>query len=201
MKNTALALAMMLAFATFALADIARPDPSTKPSPKAKSETLVDTQMDIRLDAKATDAKLLIPKSQIKQLRAALEELDNGTDNTAAVTAMGFSRTQTIMTGLFMSLAIVFGGMWFVRSGKLASKGVKAAVVAIGVTAVATAATLVYANAGPPAQARSITGRMFSPAVHMYGFGFGHVKLGVSDNEDIQLIVPDPKDDKPAGEE
>jgi len=35
---------------------------------------------------------------------------------------------------------------------------------------------------------------MFSQAVHVYGFGWGKVKLGVSDNERLTLIVPDPKD-------
>jgi hypothetical protein len=201
MKRTVLTLAAMLAFSTFALADIARPDTSAHKTPKPNSEKVIDTEMDIKLDATAKDAKLLIPRSQIKELRAALEELDNGTDNTAAVTTSSPSRTQTIMTGLFMSLAIVFGGIWFARSGKVASKGVKTAVIAIGITAIASAATFVYANAGPPAEARSITGKMFSQAVHIYGFGWGRVKLGVSDNERLQLIVPDPKDDKPSGEE
>ena len=202
MRRTVLTLAALLAFSTIVLADIARPDTSPHRTPKPNSEKVIDTEMDIKLDANAKDAKLLIPRSQIKELRAALEELDNGTDNTAvATTTTSFSRTQTIMTGLFMSLAIVFGGMWFARSGKAASKGVKTAVIAIGITAIATAATFVYANAGPPAEARSITGKMFSQAVHIYGFGWGRVKLGVSDNERLQLIVPDPKDDKPSGEE
>ena len=194
MKTTVLTLAAMLAFSTFAFADIARPIASPQQPKQPKAQKFVDTEMDIKLDRDATEAKLLIPKSQIKELRAALEDLDNGVDNTAAVTTSGFSRTQTIMTGLFMSLAIVFGGIWFARSGKAASKGVKTAVIAVGITAIATAATFVYANAGPPSEARSITGKMFSQAVHIYGFGLGKVKLGVSDNERLTLIVPDPKD-------
>jgi len=53
----------------------------------------------------------------------------------------------------------------------------------------------VLANAGPPPEARSITGKMFTQAVHIYGFGSGQIKLEVT-NEDrqyIDLIVPDPK--------
>jgi hypothetical protein len=54
-------------------------------------------------------------------------------------------------------------------------------------------ATLVYANAGPPPEARSITSRMFSDAVHMYKSGSGRIKLEVSDNvNNPELIVPDP---------
>lgn len=198
MKRTSLALLAMLVFVSFSYADVRLPDP--KPTPKPKAEKLIDSDMDIRLDRDAKEAKLLIPKLQIRELRAALEQLDNG-DTIATVTSTGFSRAQTIVSGLFMSLAIVFGGIWFARSGKLATKGVKTAVIAIGVTAIATAATFVYANAGPPSEARSITGKMFSQAVHIYGFGYGKVKLGVSDDDRIRLVVPDPKDDKPAGEE
>jgi hypothetical protein len=62
-------------------------------------------------------------------------------------------------------------------------------------------ATLAYANAGPPPEARSITGKMFAQGVHWYNAGWGHVKLGVSDTERIKLIVPNPKDDKPGNEE
>ncbi|HTH50962.1 MAG TPA: hypothetical protein VL501_03455 [Pyrinomonadaceae bacterium] len=201
MKKTLLALAAMLVFSNFALADIARPDSSPHHTPKPKPEKLIDANMDIKLDGDAKEAKLLIPRSQIKSLRAALEEMDNADDNTAAVTNSGLSRTQTIMTGLFMSLSIAFAGIWFARSGKLATRGAKTAVITLAVSAIATTATFVFANAGPPADARSITGKMFSQSVHYYGFGWGQVKLGTTDAERIQLIVPNPKDDKPSGEE
>jgi hypothetical protein len=199
MKGTVLTLAIMLAFAGLSYADIRLPDP--KPSPQPKPEKLVDADMDIRLDADAKEAKLLIPRSQIKELRAQLEQLDSGLDDTAAITSTGSARTQTIVSGLFMSLAIVFGGIWFVRSGKTATRGAKTAVVTLGVGAVAMTATLAYANAGPPPEARSITGKMFAQGVHWYNAGWGHVKLGVSDTERIKLIVPNPKDDKPGNEE
>lgn len=201
MNKTAMTLAAIFVFSTFAFADIARPDTTPKHTPKPKLEKLVDANMDIKLDANAKEAKLLIPRSQIKSLRAALEEMDNADDNTAAVTHAGISRTQTMMTGLFMSLAIVFAGIWFARSGKLASRGAKTAVIALAVTSIATTATFVFANAGPPADARSITGKMFSQSIHYYGFGWGQVKLGMTDGDRIQLIVPDPKDDKPSSEE
>ncbi|MBV9242277.1 MAG: hypothetical protein JO314_09745 [Acidobacteria bacterium] len=199
MKRMVLATLGILVLTGLSYGDIRLPDP--KPTPQPKQEKTIDATLDIRLDREAKEAKLLIPRSQIKELRAALEQLDNGGDSTAAITSTGFSRAQTIVSGLFMSLAIVFGGIWFARSGKMASKGVKAAVIAVGIGSIATAATFVYGNAGPPAEARSITGKMFSQAVHIYGFGWGKVKLGVSDDENIKLIVPDPKDDKPSGEE
>jgi hypothetical protein len=200
MRKTILTLAVMLAFSSFAMADIARPDQTPHRTPKPKPEKFIDTEMDIRLDSDAKEAKLLIPRSQIKNLRAALEEMDDDTGNTAAATSGGLSRLQTIVSGMFLSLAMVFGGIWFVRSGKAATKTAKTAVVALAIAGIATAATFVYANAGPPSEARSITGKMFSQSVHLYGFGWGRVKLGVAPDERIQLIVPNEKD-KPSGDE
>ena len=93
-----------------------------------------------------------------------------------------------------LSLAFVFSGIWFVRSGRAASKAGKGAVAIVVISFVATTATFVFANAGPPSEARSITGKMFAPAVHMYGFGWGKVKLEVSDDDksSVRLIVPNP---------
>ena len=195
MKRTVLLVVAMLVFAAAVMADEAIPTP-TKKTPKPNTQKTIDTEMDIRLDANAKEATLYIPRSQIKQLRAELEGLDDSEDTTAGIT-----RTQTLMSGMFMSLAIVFGGMWFVRSGKAATKGAKVAVIGLAVGAIATAATFVYANAGPPDEARSITGKMFSQAVHIYGFGWGRVKLAVSDDARIRLVVPNPKENKPNTEE
>lgn len=61
-------------------------------------------------------------------------------------------------------------------------------------------ATFVFANAGPPPEARSITGKMFSPAVHMYSQGSGDIKLETSDKDYIELIVPNPKDSSKSDE-
>ncbi len=181
----------MSAAAVFA--DIARPRPAETPKAKAG----VDSMLSIRLRGDATEARLIIPKDQIRQLRAQLEQMDAGSDNTAAASsAPSFSRTQTIVGGLFLSMSMVFGGMWFVRSGKAPTRAGKNMVVLAMAAAFASAATLVYANAGPPSDARSITGRMFSQAVHAYGSGWGRVKLevGNTDSESIELIVPNPRE-------
>jgi hypothetical protein len=181
---------LSIAAATFA--DIPRPVKTPNPS---KS---IETGMRITLDHDAKDARLIIPKSQIKALRAQLDKLDDS-ENTASVTQNGVTRTQTIVSGLFLSLALVFGGIWFVRSGKAASQSGKTFVILAVLAGIGSAATFVYANAGPPAEARSITGKMFTQAVHMYGTGWGTVKLEAGDKDQIELIVPDPK--TPGGEE
>lgn len=181
-------LAAICVMASFAFADLARPD-----DPKKKSRS-IETTLDIRLDAGATEAKLIIPRSQLKQLRAELEQLDDDSDATAgAITGSDLSRTQTIVSGVFLSLALVFGGVWLVRSGRFSIRAGKAA-VGIALVCAASAVTFVYANAGPPLEVRTINGKMFSQAMHIYGFGWGRIRMEVGDTEDrVRLIVPNPK--------
>jgi hypothetical protein len=164
--------------------------PAPTPKRAKKSKPPVVTTMSIRLDRDATEAKLIIPKSQLKQLRAELDELESDDDNTASA---GSSGTQTIVSGIFLSLAFVFGGIWFVRSGKATAPG-KNFVALAALAGIASAATFVYANVGPPPEARAITGKMFSDSMHRYKGGWGRVKIESStDADQIEFIVPDPK--------
>ena len=80
MKRITCLMTLLLLASTIAFADVPRPDKSPK-----QTKSLV-TYMNIRLDRDAKDAKLIIPRSQIQQLRAALDDADNETDSTAAVT-------------------------------------------------------------------------------------------------------------------
>lgn len=193
MKRLSCLLAIVMIASVAVLANIARPDTPSRKTPKPKTGSVIDTRMSIRLDRDAKEARLIIPRSQLKQLRAELEQMDDDSDNTAEVATPGPSRTQTIVSGIFLSLALVFGGMWFVRSGRAATRTGKALVILAVFTGLVSAATYIYANAGPPAEARSITGKMFSQAVHIYGFGSGQIKLEAGNEESIQLIVPDPE--------
>ena len=180
MRRTVLFFALMISLASSALADIPRPD---KPKNPVNS---IDTSLSIRIDREAKEARLIIPRDQIVQLRAQLDQIDGG-ENSAVVTS--FSSTQTIISGTLLSLAFVFGGMWFVRSGHRNSKAVVATAILLTCGSIAT---LVYGNAGPPSEARSITGKMFTQSVHMYKAGWGAIKLEVSDEATTPvLIVPD----------
>jgi hypothetical protein len=171
-----------------ALGDIA------KPSKPAKS---FDAVLNITLKHDAREARLIIPKSLVTELRAQLDQTGNTNDTAAAITVGGNGiRLETIIGGIFLSMAIIFGGIWFARSGKFLPKTSSALVLFVIISAVGSAATFVYGNAGPPPEARSITGKMFTPAVHIYGFGSGKIKVEASDdnNQPLELIVPDPKD-------
>jgi len=192
MRSIPYALILTLLFSVIAFADIARPNANRAAS--VKKPAAIDTHLSIQLDREAKEARLIIPRTQLKQLRAELESLDDGSDDTAAVnSADRLSRLQTIVSGLFLSLAFVFAGVWFMRSEKLSTKGGKVAAGALLVFAGGAFATIVYGNAGPPPEARSITGKMFAQGMHYYKFGGGKIKLEISDDEtNPKLIVPDP---------
>lgn len=193
MKRILFAVIFAGLFASSAVADIRLPSPT--PTPKVKERKAIDTTLYIHLDRDASEARLIIPKSQIKQLRAQLDGLDDGGTTAAAGT---FTGTRTIVSGLFLTLAFVFGGVGLARSGKKVSKTGKALGIGAFLFLVGAFATIVLANAGPPPEARSITGKMFTQAVHMYKQGSGAIKLETSeeDTDSIELIVPDPKDNK-----
>lgn len=181
----------ILAFTVAGFADIA-PMKTPKPTPAPKSTT-ISTRMSIKMDSTAKVATLSIPREQLKELRAQIDQLEGETENTASATG-NFSRTQTIVSGAFLSLALVFGGLWFVRSGKAASKPTKSMLVLAMVGVIGTAATLVYANVGPPAELRSISSSLFDRKTFGYWpSASGKIDLVVSDTPVIELKVPAPK--------
>ena len=185
-------LVALFMFAGSAIADIARPN--TTPRKPAKT-TSIDTRLDIRIRRDAKEAKLILSKAQLNQLRADLDAIDGGATDTASA---GITGIQTIAGGVFLSLAMVFAGIWFARSGRL-TKPAAAGLIAI---AVGGLATMVYANAGPPPEASSITGKMFAPGMHYYKFGGGKIKLEISaDETNPVLIVPDTEEPKKPGDE
>lgn len=194
MKKLFSSIVLIIALALIALADVRLPD-----TPKPKQSKAIDTRLQIRLDKNAKEARLRIPKSQIKQLRAELGELDDA-DATASA---GFSKTQTVVSGLFLSLAFVFGGVWLARSrGKSGTKTSKALVVGAGLFLTAAMTTIVFGNVGPPPETRNISGKLFSNSVHAYKQASGRIKLEISDEiDEIELIVPDVKTPNRTGEQ
>ncbi len=190
MKRPVLAMAAAILFTAAVYADIARPGKTPRVTPKASG---VETTMDIRLDRDATEARLIVPKAQLKQLRAELERLDDDADDTAAVAEPAGARVRLIAAGVLVSLGFVFGGMWFVRSGRAARGAGKAAVVLALLGGAGSTATLVFANIGPPLTNRSITGAMFSRDMQQAGSGWGKIRLETGAGDRVQLIVPNPR--------
>lgn len=179
-------LATMFSIAAFA--DIRLPD-TPAPTPAPKQKKALEATLSIQLDKNASEARLIIPKSQLRQLRAELENLDDDSENAAAV---GVTKTQTIVSGLFLSLAFVFGGVWFARSRKSSGKINKTIAAGAVLFLVGTAATFVFGNAGPPTALRTISGRLFNKQTFAgWNSAYGRVKVETSGEKDvIELIVP-----------
>ena len=193
-----LSLVIMLG-AIAAFSDIARPPVVPEKPVKAKG---TDATMQIRLLSNASVATLSIPKAQLKSLRAQLEELDTNDDAVAATTT-SFSRTQTIVSGSLLSLALVFGGVWFVRSGKAATKGGKTAAALIVTLGIASAATIVFANAGPPPVTKPISSQIFDKkGFDRWGYAEGKIKVVLQNDSPNTyfLEVPDPQANPKADE-
>lgn len=196
MKNFLYLCVFIALFSTAVFTDVRVDTPTPKPKAGKSIETLL--RVDIKKDAK--EARLLIPKNQLKQLRAQLEELDDSSDTTAA---LSFTKTQTVISGMFLSLAFVFGGVWLSRSRKIDTKANKILVIGSVLFLSGAVGTIAFANAGPPPEARSLTNKFFSNGVNIYKFGSGKIKLETSTEVEIPtLIVPDVPDEKKAnGEE
>ncbi|HEX8367105.1 MAG TPA: hypothetical protein VF604_00930 [Pyrinomonadaceae bacterium] len=188
MKKLFSSIALIAAFALGALADVRLPD-----TPTPKQSKKIETRLRISISNDAKEARLVIPKSRIKQLRAELDQLDDSETTTAA--SLSFSKTQTIVSGLFLSLAFVFGGVWLARSrGQSDAKTGKTLVVGAGLFLTGAMATIAFANVGPPPETRNITGKLFSSSVHAYKQASGKIYLETSDETgEIELIVPDVK--------
>lgn len=197
MKRIIALTLVMMCCSVVVFSDIARPDNTPTKTPKVLYNATAD--MSITLDRNANRPVLRIPKTTLKYLKAELENIDTDDDNTAAVTHDGgntFTKTQTIVSGAFLSLALVFGGFWFIRSGKASTKGVKNLVVLAVISGIAATATYVYANVGPP-PVSGITNKIFNRRA-MLGGAYAYernIRIEKTDGEDIELIIPDPQPD------
>lgn len=184
-------LTTIFSFAAFA--DVRLPDtPSPTPQKTVKPAKAIDATMQIEFSEKEEMARLVIPKSQLKQLRAELDALDGG----GSTTFSGISRAQTVAGGLFLSLAAVFGGVWLARSGKNASKKYKIAAVGAVLFLSGVFASAAFANIAPFQNAQ-ITSQIFNDKYFRRPLGLrGGVTLEVAESGDrILLIVPKVKDE------
>ena len=195
-------VALVAAASAPVLADIAAPRQSAGGGVKPPKS--VAARMQLRPDAKAKEAKLIIPRAVFEQMRAEIEgrgdsQAAGGTTG-AAANRFDLTTTQTAFAGLCLSLSLVFGGMWFVNSRAAGRKTARAAAALAVVAFVGAAAGAVaYANAGPPAFARSLNSKILVPEATSYGGPYGDVKVEIVDGDAddfIELRLPKWKGDK-----
>lgn len=148
MKRTLIlltAICALLASAVLAFGDIAKP----KPTP-VEPKTLFYSGLTIVSDTKGYEARLQISEDTLKRLQAAAA--NNGSSGSMTDRLM-HSSTRTMMAGLFMFLAVSFGGVWLARSGQRRNHKAIAAVLLFAF-ALGVGTVIVRANAGPPGYIR-----------------------------------------------
>jgi hypothetical protein len=183
--RVALAALVLLATAALCFADIAKPDNRNRTS---KSDLKI--QMQIATDDKMKEARLIIPRSIFQQMSA---QLDDNNSPSAATTARFFNMTgaQTVISGIFLSLAFAFGGVWLVRSRQGAERTARAVALSVALLLVGgITASVAYANAGPPPVARSLTSKILIQELQWWG-AYGEVKVEiVEEGNEIRLVLP-----------
>lgn len=179
MKKIIGLMILTVLFSIAVFADIRLPDtPKRTPTPATTPQTgEKDAQMIIQISNEVTEPTLVINKSLIGQMPA------------AESAKLGIGSMQTIVGGLFLSLAMVFGGVLLARGKGNMPKAT------IGVFAVAVfgfAATIVSANIAPP-RSVPLNKNLFSKEMQGYAMSRGTVKFKVVDNTyspDIRLLIP-----------
>lgn len=184
MKKIILLLTFTALFSIQAFADIRPPETKT-PTPAAKGKLM---DMKIEISSEVTEPTLVIKRGSARALRAELEGTDGSEDNLATTATSGNSfRAQTIIGGGFLSLAMIFGGVWMFRS-----KPSKTKVGVIVALFVATSTVFVFANIAPPKK-YDIDQHLFSPDFQRYAFAKGKVRVRVEAGEmaeDMKLLIP-----------
>ncbi|MCC6824160.1 MAG: hypothetical protein IT172_00240 [Acidobacteria bacterium] len=177
-----------------AFADIARPDRS--PNRVVKPVPSTSGTMTIRIDPNVKQPTLRLPASVLSKLRAENDTAETELNTASAGTSS--SRLQTLMTGMLLSFAIVFGGVWVFRKGRNASGADKAFAIMAAAAIVAAAASFAYADLALP-EARAITNRIFNTSElgPRSSVTDSNIRIERSTGREIELLVPDT--DAPAG--
>jgi uncharacterized protein (DUF58 family) len=192
-----LGLMFILVFSMTILADVRFPDkPTPKPTPKGKQ-----VEMSISVTSEVTEPTLVIKKGSIKELKAILDEAESIEDNLAivqdennqnleVVNNKSSGSVQTVIGGLFLSLAFIFGGVWFVR-GK-SSKTI-AGLFLLGVFASAT--VMVLANVAPP-RIFGLNKSIFSEELSRRASASGKVRVKITNESGSQVKLLIPRNDE-----
>ena len=147
MKRTLMltaAICALLIGAVLAFGDIARP----KSSP-AEPKAIFYSGLTIVSDPKEYEARLIISEATLKRL----QEAAGNRGSTSFTERIMHSSTRTMMAGVFMFLAVSFGGVWLARSSQRRNHKALAAVL-LAAVAFGLGTVIVRANAGPPGYIR-----------------------------------------------
>lgn len=181
----------LLASGIYAFGDIARP----KTSPAPQTKTVLYTRLTVAPDSKIVEARLQMSQGTLQSIA---RDAAISSSNQSMTQRLMHSSTRTLMSGLFMFLAVSFAGIWFARSSQRRSQKIVAATVLIAAM-FGFATIIVRANAGPPGYiywqrlpANLTKGQSTTAGVN--------IEIVPGDGSEIKLIVP-LRNSNPPGEE
>ena len=151
MKALIFAGCVVLFSAVLANADIRPPTKPAEKKPATETKYVMHAGLEITTDAKAYEAKLQIPQSQLQSLRAAL---DGAPGNPPIVAGIALSSTRTIIAGLLMFLAVSVAGVLLARSTSFGRTQKALAAIVLVAVMLGAAAIITRGNAGPPGSYR-----------------------------------------------
>jgi hypothetical protein len=146
LRLRSLALALVALAPLTAFADIPAPEHRQTRTTQTTKRPLPPARMLIESRKDTTEARLQIPQSVLRELRAEIEA-DGASDVTGSTSTL--SQTQTIIAGVFLSLSLAFAGVFIARSRSRMTKQVAAGALVVAALA-GTLAFKAFANARPP---------------------------------------------------
>jgi hypothetical protein len=172
-----------------AFADISAPQPAPSPQKARRTATLPAARMLIESRNDATEARLQIPKNMLRQLRAEAER-DDATSNASTAALVDSSRpAQTVLAGVFLSLALAFAGIFLARTRSRTARQ-SAAVALVLIAAAGALAFKTLANARPP-EPRTLDAGTLRRATTPNEELNGVIRVEVVDDPNVfKLIVP-----------
>lgn len=184
MKRFGNILVFIFGIAATSFADI---KPPVKPAPTAARADATQVGVSISVSRWEKDGTLVITKSGLEKLNAAAKAKWGGAGIAEAEISPRFS-TQTIVGGMFLSLAFVFGGVWLARSKGQVSKPALGVMV---LSMVGMGATLVIGNVPPPKRIALDSGIIEAGKLNN-SIAAGKMKLLLVDyesKEDVMMVL------------
>ncbi len=151
MKALVFACCLVLSNNVLANADIRPPTKPVDQKPATENKIVMHAGLEITTDAKAYEAKLQIPQSQLQSFRAAL---DGAPANPPIVGGIAFSSTRTMIAGLLMFLAVSVAGVLLARSSSFGRTQKTLAAIVLVAVVLGAASIITRGNAGPPGSYR-----------------------------------------------
>ncbi len=186
MKRTVVLCAaalLLVASGIYAFGDIARPKDSPKPQ---EGKTVLYTSLSIVPNSKLSEARLQISRDILRDI--ARQASNNSSAGESMAQRLVHSSSRTVIAGLFMFLAVSFGGILLARSGQHRNRKAIAAVMLIA-TMFGVATVIVRANAGLPGYARwqNLPANLTKGQATEAGVD---IEIMPGDDSTIKLIVP-----------